>query len=946
MTQLLLKKSQTKVVKVTKSEFAESCLWLRGSPYSLADYPHMRTIFNIEADDLVLQFSRQTSKCIVNNSLQRLADGTLKLAENLKIGDELLSFDEESQKIVINKIKSVEPNGKQVVYKIKTRTGKVVGVTGEHPLWTLNPKWTEARDLQVGDLIGLSRNNSVAVPEEKTVPDYQYVILVHLLAEGCLSGGGIKYTNSEIENVEELREAIKEFDSSLELSPIGEKYPYEYSITNHTQKNSLITWLKELSLYGCKSDTKFYPDLIFKLTKKQIQNCLRIFWNTDGYVSTAHKTRKLPTIGIGLISENLIDGIQELLLRLGIHSTKKIQIPKVYNGTSKRVYVLTVEGADSVEKFYSLIHTRKLKSYQKTEQNSNRLVISKKALQPYFVKLKKKNFGKIKGERHKHGYVNYTLDYNITYSKLKDWVDSTNDGYLKTIYNADIIYDRIISIEILPPEETTNIEMEFPYNNFFIDNILTHNSTTLAAMTATNSILMPGYQSLYVAPTVDQSKIFSHDRLAPFLEGSPWVKKHYLSSSLIQNVFTKQLLNQSKIYVRYALLTADRLRGLSADQICYDETQDLVLDLIPVIDEVMSRSNYKKRIFAGTPKLTRGTLAFHWKRSTRNEWFVKCPGCSKYNYLDENNIGKNGLICRYCGHLMDPKNGCWVRTGEVDAPFEGFRVCALQFANAPWVNWKKDIIRKYENQPRGLFFNEVLALAYDPGVAPVTEEDVKACCTGGPLLHAATPSVASMAPIYMGIDYGPANSENSYTVICALQPLPNEVIRVLFLKKYMGKEADFHFIHQDVPELFNKWGAKLIGADYGLGEASNSEIGSKIGEDKILPFFHSTQKERIKYNPKMNIYTTSRLKVMTEFFTRIKHKKIIFPNWDEFEPFANDILSTSIEYSKDGTKIKYVNTDPDDSLHAMIYATLLCEMDAPSRIRYDWEFDDPNAGLY
>ena len=125
----------------------------------------------------------------------------------------------------------------------------------------------------------------------------------------------------------------------------------------------------------------------------------------------------------------------------------------------------------------------------------------------------------------------------------------------------------------------------------------------------TNSIAIPYFRTLYVSPTVDQTKVFSNDRVAPPMEGSPVIKDYYMSTTLIQNVFTKQFLNGSKIYLRYALLTADRLRGISADMNVWDECQDIRADIIPVVRETMSRSMYKRSVYAGTPKRTQGTLA-------------------------------------------------------------------------------------------------------------------------------------------------------------------------------------------------------------------------------------------------------------------------------------------------------------------------------------------------
>ena len=70
----------------------------------------------------------------------------------------------------------------------------------------------------------------------------------------------------------------------------------------------------------------------------------------------------------------------------------------------------------------------------------------------------------------------------------------------------------------------------------------------------------------------------------------------------------KQLLNGSRMYLRYALLSADRLRGYSTDAIFYDEAQDLVMDIMPVANMAMARSMYKWVMYSGTPKTTKGTL--------------------------------------------------------------------------------------------------------------------------------------------------------------------------------------------------------------------------------------------------------------------------------------------------------------------------------------------------
>ena len=134
-------------------------------------------------------------------------------------------------------------------------------------------------------------------------------------------------------------------------------------------------------------------------------------------------------------------------------------------------------------------------------------------------------------------------------------------------------------------------------------------STTLANLMIANSVMIPHFKTLYISPTVDQTKIFSGDRVQPVMDESPYIHKHLMSTALAQNVFTKQLKNKSKMYLRYALQSADRLRGISADAVNFDEVQDLIPDIIPVANETMSRSMYKWNMYSGTPKTSTTTLA-------------------------------------------------------------------------------------------------------------------------------------------------------------------------------------------------------------------------------------------------------------------------------------------------------------------------------------------------
>jgi hypothetical protein len=74
-------KNKKETVELTLSDFSENFLYLQGKPLSLDDYPHMRRIYNSSAQDVVMKFSRQTSKSVslANIVMSRaLMEGNIK----------------------------------------------------------------------------------------------------------------------------------------------------------------------------------------------------------------------------------------------------------------------------------------------------------------------------------------------------------------------------------------------------------------------------------------------------------------------------------------------------------------------------------------------------------------------------------------------------------------------------------------------------------------------------------------------------------------------------------------------------------------------------------------------------------------------------------------------------------------------------------------------------
>jgi hypothetical protein len=64
------------------------------------------------------------------------------------------------------------------------------------------------------------------------------------------------------------------------------------------------------------------------------------------------------------------------------------------------------------------------------------------------------------------------------------------------------------------------------------------------------------------------------------------------------------------------IIVRDRIKKTAV--VC-GNCQDLVPEIIPVVQETMSRSMFKWSMYSGTPKTSTTTLAKLWRSSTKNE---------------------------------------------------------------------------------------------------------------------------------------------------------------------------------------------------------------------------------------------------------------------------------------------------------------------------------------
>lgn len=473
-------------------------------------------------------------------------------------------------------------------------------------------------------------------------------------------------------------------------------------------------------------------------------------------------------------------------------------------------------------------------------------------------------------------------------------------------------------------------------------------STTLAADSIVRSEALSPYTTLIVTPSQDQTRKFSHDRLGPTIESSPAVRAQVTSEQL-SNVLEKEFIAGSKIYMSYAKDNPDRARGITADDIKLDEVQDMILSLVePVLTESMFTSRHQRIWWSGTPKsMSNGIEQRVWRQSDQREWMVRCWHCTNaqglpfHQKLTMANIGRQGPICKKCGRDLNTLDGQWVITSTLTEQgkkptIHGYHLPQIIFPTrerelAPGVfgflNWQKfleDIEKPDADEATVL--NEKFGESADSEDRPVKEEELIAMCD--PSLRMAYDHREWMVRnrLFAGIDWGHGKSATVLTIGQFDADRP-EVFNYVFMKKYEGRDTDPKICIPDMLHIMHRFRVHRCHADYGGGFGLNPQIQDALGEEFLTKNYwsDSVRSKSVKFNEDIQAYVLSRTVHITRFFRAIKSKQMACKfAWEEFRPFARDIQHVFREERKNGDMYyDHKPEEPDDAMHAMIYAWLI-----------------------
>lgn len=476
-------------------------------------------------------------------------------------------------------------------------------------------------------------------------------------------------------------------------------------------------------------------------------------------------------------------------------------------------------------------------------------------------------------------------------------------------------------------------------------------STTQANDLIKSLCLREHWKSLFITPSQEQTMRFVQTRFDAVLHSSPRLQGRWVTPDLASRVFLKQFANGSTCVFSYASTNADRIRGVSGDEVRYDEVQDIDYDeVIPVVRQVLANSNYKHEHFNGTPKTMENTIEQLWKQSSQTVWAIRCPACRKFTVLDtERCLGLNGPICVACGAYLDVRQGVWVDNVKYSSEYLGKRIKGYHIskpmlpANVPASmppdarsqrialrRWR-DILSEHATFPTSKFMNEAMGVSDSTGARLFTKEELYQWCADRAVTcdpHA----LPSCDAIVAGVDWSGGGtggkSRTGLWIWGVNRPAGSPSLRLhtRFYKKYPDEHPITGGIVEDILRICSLFEVQLVLGDAGGGALANSYLQAGLGiRAQQVQYEKSDLSKNGKpplYWNKMDRYMAARTAMIDHYFAQLKNGRIKLAHPEQMENDAvfSDMLALYEETTKTGYRVwRKAAGVPDDLLHAQVF---------------------------
>jgi DNA primase catalytic core len=380
----------------------------------------------------------------------------------------------EEQKISNQKITALLDKGLQETFEIKTKTGRTLKTTMNHPFFS-EKGWTKLSNLSINSVIAIPRKLFIEKPKEFNIDLAR--LLGYLAGDGTFSfkkGSKTNYKtpgfiNSNIDYINDVNSIVLKYfptiriNSILNKGSIDERFSYKL---NH--KNPIISWLEELKIAGQYFLNKEVPNIMFETTEEVKANYLAGLFATDGSVQDGILFKR--RVSLASRSFKLLQGTQRLLLSLGIQSSiGNINKEKMFKLiiSNNSIYLFSIKVPMISKKGENL-----KKAVSRFYKNSNSDTLPLSFSQELNLWHKQNN----KPVRFSNGYY-VNKNKRASRRKLETIYSELPENFKKWV-NSDIYWDTITSITPLGKQQCYDLTVENTHN-FVANDIFCHNTAQL-----------------------------------------------------------------------------------------------------------------------------------------------------------------------------------------------------------------------------------------------------------------------------------------------------------------------------------------------------------------------------------------------------------------------------------------------------------------------------------
>jgi len=386
-----------------------------------------------------------------------------------------------------NEIRAWVDSGVKPCFKVTTRTGRSVDVTGHHPFLTVRG-WQPLHDIVVGEKIAVPRRIN-CFGADASWPMEKVRMLAYFIAEGSLTRGSPGFTNTDPEIVDDFSTLIGNLYPSLHIRRDDITY---YPSAVRGQRNPVIEFLRDLGLMGKLADAKRFPDCVWLWDRGHLREFVKVLMSCDG---TIYSMGGYPRIEFAVASEGLAQDLHHAFVRFGI-------VSKFWK-KKDRCWRVEITEPESVERYQLEIgwigeKARRFKRFAEPRR-SNLGMVPKQIWSDIRSSAASRGMtmsqlSVLAGEPGAglHGFNPHRMR-GITQGRLANYADVLRDRRLSLLASNQIYWDEIISIA--PTGEHQVYDLTVPEtSNFIAQDILVHNTSFLlnvglhAALEAKKSI--------------------------------------------------------------------------------------------------------------------------------------------------------------------------------------------------------------------------------------------------------------------------------------------------------------------------------------------------------------------------------------------------------------------------------------------------------------------------